>query len=176
MSPLIRADLPDGPVICTISASNPSSLKKPFCCANGKTIQWTTCCGTPTRIFSAGEAVPLATNKIIAAASTGNFIAHLQFEYGAVTLSKTTTAAKPAYFELRFEPAGFPTPAQDGGKTDSRVGEASIFRSAALSAAYSGSSEADFPGSAKRVSRDRCRRPVSSLRKMSLGLDFMKRS
>jgi hypothetical protein len=50
----------------------------------------------------------LATNKIIAAASTGNFIAHLQFEYGAVTLSKTTTAAKPAYFELRFEAAGFP--------------------------------------------------------------------
>src|SRR5689334_20462601 len=128
MSPLIRADLPDGPVIRTISASNPSSLKKPFCCANGKTIQWTTCCGTPTRIFSTGEARPLATNKIIAAASTGNFIAHLQFEYGAVTLSKTTTAAKPAYFELHFEAAGFPTPAQDGGKTDSRVGEASILR------------------------------------------------
>src|SRR6476620_1298465 len=81
MSPLIRADRPDGPVMRTISASNPSSLKKPFCCANGKTIQWTTCCGTPTRIFSAAEAVPLARNNIIAAASTGGFIAHLRFEY-----------------------------------------------------------------------------------------------
>src|SRR5690242_12818177 len=96
MSPLIRADLPDGPVICTISASNPSSLKKPFCCANGKTIQWTTCCGTPTRIFSAGEAVPLATNKIIAAASTGNFIAHLQFEYGTLKISKVAPEANGA--------------------------------------------------------------------------------
>src|SRR5690242_721938 len=105
MSPLIRADLPDGPVMRTISASNPSSLKKPFCCASGKTIQWTTCCGTPTRIFSAAKAVPLARNNIIAAASTGGFIAHLQFEYGALNLSKAKTAAKAAYSELRFDAA-----------------------------------------------------------------------
>src|SRR5690349_23247221 len=105
MSPLTKADLPDGPVMRTISASSPSSLKKPFCCASGKTIQWTTCCGTPTRIFSAAEAAPLARNNTIAAASTDRFIAHLQFEYGALNLSKAKTPAKAGYSELPFDAA-----------------------------------------------------------------------
>jgi hypothetical protein len=48
----------------------------------------------------------LATKKIIAAASTGSFIAHLQLEYGAPTLSKTTTVAKSVYSKLRFDAAG----------------------------------------------------------------------
>src|ERR1043165_938940 len=74
MSPLISADLPDGPGMRTISASNPSSLKKPFCCASGKTIQWTTCCGTPTLILSAAAAAPLAINHIVTAATTSLFI------------------------------------------------------------------------------------------------------
>jgi hypothetical protein len=46
----------------------------------------------------------LAKNNIIAAASTGGFIAHLQFEYGALNLSKAKTAAKlpiPSYPSMR---------------------------------------------------------------------------
>src|SRR5215467_392998 len=78
MSPLIRADLPEGPVMRTISASNPSSLKKPFCCARGNTIQWTTCCGTPTLILSAPRATPQKKDKIVTAAIKKSFIAHLR--------------------------------------------------------------------------------------------------
>jgi hypothetical protein len=43
---------------------------------------------------------------MIAAASTGGFIAHLQFEYGALTVSKATTVAKAVYSKLRFDAAG----------------------------------------------------------------------
>src|SRR5215475_10928332 len=62
----------------TISASNPSSLKKPFCCANGNTIQCTTCCGTPTLILSAPRATPQRKDKIVTAAIRTPFIAPLQ--------------------------------------------------------------------------------------------------
>src|SRR6266545_1278515 len=62
----------------TISASNPSSLKKPFCCAKGKTIQCTTCCGTPILIFSTPRTAPEKSNKIVTAATRIFFIAHLR--------------------------------------------------------------------------------------------------
>src|SRR5262249_21825397 len=62
----------------TISASNPSSLKKPFCCARGNTIQWTTCCGTPTLILSAPRATPQKKDKIVTAVIRTPFIAYLR--------------------------------------------------------------------------------------------------
>src|SRR5262249_61638296 len=89
----------------TISASNPSSLKKPFCCARGNTIQCTTCCGTPTLIFSAARATPQKKDKIVTAAIKQSFIVHLR---PAGSLGKYQRPAKLPRGETRLRTTKHP--------------------------------------------------------------------